>query len=61
MVRFVEDDRYGMWQAGDIASEMGRESDDPEAPDIYLFEMALTMQVLALFDPYTLGLVERVP
>lgn len=58
-VRFVNDDRYGAWSAGEVASDIGRESDHPDAPNIRCIQMQ-DGQVLALHDPYGRGIVERV-
>jgi hypothetical protein len=54
-VRFIVADPYGLWAEGDTATDLGRESSHPDAPDIYLFGLA--KQIIALHDPWNRGLV----
>jgi len=59
-VRFVADDEYGAWRAGDEAVDLGRESEHPDAPDIRLLRRVACGQTFALTDPFGRGLVEPV-
>jgi len=58
-VRFLHDDPAGLWKAGETAEALGRESDHPDAPHIFLFRLD-DGQVIALTRPRSRGLVEPV-
>lgn len=58
LVRFVDDDPYGLWRADELAVYLGRESDHPDAPPIDLF--ALRGETIALHSAFARGIVERV-
>lgn len=58
-VRFRDDDPYGLWHAGDVAEDLGWESEHPDAPPIRLLRTG-DGQVLSLTDPLGRGIVERV-
>lgn len=59
-VRFVRDDPYGLWREGDLAEDLGWESEHPNAPPIRLLQLERDGQVLSLTDPHRRGLVEKV-
>lgn len=60
MVRFVADDVYGAWSAGDEAMDLGRESDHPDAPNLRVLRLTRDGQTLVLSDAFERGLVEPV-
>lgn len=55
-VRFTANDTYGLWRRGDRATYLGRESDDPDAEVIDVFD--LHGETIALTDAFGRGLVE---
>ena len=61
-VRFLADDRYGLWDEGDEAEDLGWESGlNPRHPDflpIRLFR--LRGELITLTDPFDRGLCERI-
>ena len=57
VVGFIADDRYGLWRAGDLADDLGWESDHPDAPPIRLLRLHRTDEIIALTDPFTRRLV----
>jgi len=57
-VRFTEDDEYGAWRAGELAEDLGWESDHIDAPPIRLLKTEQG-EVLALTNPYVRGLIEE--
>lgn len=59
-VRFTADDPAGLWKSWDIATDLGWESDHPDAPPIRLLRLHRTDEVLSLTDPFGRGLVVRV-
>lgn len=59
-VRFTADDPAGLWKSWDIATDLGWESDHPDAPPIRLLRLHRTDEVLSLTDPEGRGLIERV-
>lgn len=63
-VRFLADDRVALWDAGDLADDLGWESslpeDHPHFVPIRLVRLHGTGEVIALTDPYGRGLIERV-
>lgn len=44
--RFTEDDRYGLWRAGDLADDLGWESTHPDAPRIRALRLHSTGEVV---------------
>lgn len=54
-VWFTADDPFGLWHEGDVAEDLGWESDHPDAPPIRLIEYR--GETLALTDPYRRGLI----
>lgn len=59
-VRFTSDDKWGVWKTGDLADDLGRESDHPNAPDIQLLRLHRDGQMLSLTAPYARGMIETV-
>ena len=57
--RFVADDPRGLWKEGEVAVDLGWESSHPDAAPVRLFR--LHGEVICLTDPFTRGLVVRVP
>jgi hypothetical protein len=61
-VRFVADDRYGLWSAGDEADDLGWESllpeDHPHFVPIRL--LRLRGETICLTDPYKRGIIQPV-
>jgi hypothetical protein len=70
IVRFVADDRFALWQAGDLADDLGWEQRLPDGsplpenhPDFVpmrVLQLHRDGQEIALTDPFARGLVERV-
>ena len=60
-LRFVDDDKWGLWHAGDLADDLGWESDHPDAPPIRLLKLTTTGETICLHDPFRRGLVEPLP
>lgn len=58
-VRFVADDRCGLWKAGEIADDLGWESDHPDAPPIRCLRLP-GGEIITLTDPFVRGLVAAV-
>lgn len=59
-VAFIENDRYGLWRAGEVAEDLGWESDHPDAPPIRVLKLA-DGQVITLTDPFGRGLITELP
>ena len=63
VVEFVDDDRYGLWNAGDYAEDLGWESDHPDAPRIRLLRLERPgeqSQTISLHEPFVRGLIRVV-
>jgi len=58
VVRFITDDKAGLWTKGDLAEDLGWESDHPDAPPIRLLK--LRGEVICLTDPFERGLCEEI-
>lgn len=58
---FLRDDPFGAWAKGETAEYLGRESNHPLAPPIFLFRFQrpeeLRGSILALTSPFSRGLV----
>jgi hypothetical protein len=57
-VRFTEDDRYGLWRKGDLATDLGPEADD--LPQLRLLRLHEGGETITLTRPYERGLIELV-
>lgn len=60
LVRFMQDDQFGLWRRGDMAEDLGWESDHPKAPPIRVLRLLKDEQEIALTRPFERGLIERV-
>jgi hypothetical protein len=58
VVRFLTDDAAGLWRKGELAEDLGWESDHPDAPPIRL--LRLRGEVICLTDPFERGLCEEI-
>jgi len=58
LVRFVADDRGGLWNKGDLADEQGPES--PDVPELIMLNLLPHGGVITLIDPYGRGIIEPV-
>lgn len=54
-LRFVADDPYGLWKAGDIAEDRGWEFSHPDSPRVRL--LGVGTQLVCLYNPFERGLV----
>lgn len=61
-VRFPEDDRWGLWRAGEEALDLGWESSlEPGDPDFLPIRLLrLRGELVTLTDPFERGLIEKV-
>jgi hypothetical protein len=56
-VRFLEDDRFGLWRAGEEAEDLGPES--PQSRALRVIRLA-DGQFITLTLPYSRGIIEPV-
>ena len=59
LVRFVKDDPYGLWKAGDEAEDLGPESEGLPLLVLRLRRGGLP-EIITLTDPYGRGLIEEI-
>lgn len=58
LVRFLADDPMGLWQANDLADDLGPES--PATPQLRLLRLLWSGELVTLTSPFERNLVERV-
>lgn len=58
LVRFLNADPMGLWGKGDLAEDLGPET--PGIPELRLFRLRSSGELISLTFAYTRGLVERV-
>ena len=63
-VRFIEDDRFGLWRAGEVAEDLGWEQEGigPGHPHFIPMRLLRTKhgETIALFNPFGRGLIEQI-
>jgi hypothetical protein len=58
IVRFVADDPFALWTAGDTADDLGPESTHSDAPPILLLRLHRTGELVSLESPRERGIIE---
>lgn len=56
-VRFLNDDRMGLWKAGDLAFDLGQEH--PTTP-VWTLQLVHSRELICLTYPYERNLIEKV-